>query len=405
MTDLVFLQLIAGKGGDGRVSFRREKYIPFGGPDGGDGGDGGNIIIKATDSENTLRWYAGKTQFVAGSGEMGGKRNCFGKKGTDVVLEVPIGTIIWQLTENQIAHQRRLVTGCKALLKKDQVQKPLYSVEKDGAPVPEREPDSVFNPEVWDEVQEMDHFAPEELKAIKLFEFTELGQELVVVQGGFGGKGNDAFKSAAEQAPLRAQYGTFAEERYIALELRLLADVGLVGLPNAGKSTLLSILTKARPKIASYPFTTLEPNLGILHDPASQKEVVLADIPGLIEGASEGKGLGYEFLRHVKNCKALVFVLTLEESQIFDTDLSVEEKASLLWRQYETLKHELETFDPTLLEKRQLLSLSKIDIYNVESLDVIRSLFKQKSSNLIAFSAVTGQGMDELRRAVVELIE
>lgn len=402
MTDLVFLQLKAGDGGHGRVSFLREKYILRGGPDGGDGGDGGSIIFRGTTSETTLKWYAGKTKFDAQPGVLGGRRNCFGGKGDNLVLEVPVGTVVWQLTENQAAHQRRLMTENRRLLKRDEVDRPQYQLEKEG-PVPFREPDAVFDQEIWDNLKTIENFNAEEQGAIKLAEITEDGQEFVVCQGGFGGHGNDTYKSASERTPLRAQYGTPGEERIIALELRLLADVGLVGLPNAGKSTLLSVLTKARPKIASYPFTTLEPHLGILHDPTSGREVVLADIPGLIEGASVGKGLGYGFLRHVKNSTTLVFVLTLEETQIFDENLTNKEKAALLFKQYEVLKKELIDFDPTMMEKKQLISLSKTDIYEPELLAEVVKFFKKKKLDILSFSAVTGEGMKELQKSVVEL--
>ena len=403
MTDLVFLHLTAGHGGNGKVSFRREKYIPKGGPDGGDGGRGGSIIIRGVAGETTLRSYAGKKSFTAQVGEPGGGRNCFGGNGEDMYLEVPLGTVIWQLSENNIAHRRRLITGGFAPLKKDQVENELYILEKDGPLPPPRVPDSLFETEALANYR-TERFEPERQNLVKLVEITEDGQEFLIVQGGFGGKGNDAFKNSINRAPLQAQYGTFGEERMIALELRLLADVGLVGLPNAGKSTLLSIMTKARPKIASYPFTTLEPHLGIMHDTASDREVVVADIPGLIEGASEGKGLGFEFLRHVQNCAALLYLLTLEESVVFDEAISNEEKAELLFEQYQTLVAEISAFDPKLPEKRSVLSISKTDIYTSELIDVIRSYFNQKSHNVMFFSSVTGDGMDELKQAVVELV-
>ncbi len=402
MTDLVFLHLRGGDGGDGKVSFRREKYIPKGGPDGGDGGDGGSVIIRGLAGESTLKSYAGKTSFHAQPGARGMGRNCYGGQGSDIVLEVPIGTIIWQLSENQIAHRRRLVNAATEPLKKDQVSREMYVLEKDGQPIPEREPDSVFEAGVLEQFQS-EAFRPESSSAIKLFEVTEAGQEFLICQGGFGGRGNDAYKSSTNQAPLQAQYGSFAEERIVAFELRLLADVGLVGLPNAGKSTLLSVVTKARPKIASYPFTTLEPHLGIMHDAVTGKEVVLADIPGLIAGASEGKGLGHDFLRHIQNCRALLFVLTLEETEVFDESKTSEEKAHALYEQYLVLEKELASFSPELLKKRSILSVSKIDIYSNEQIDAIRSYFKQKTHSLMFFSSVNGVGMEELKRAITEL--
>ncbi len=404
MTDLIFLHIKAGKGGDGRVSFRREKYMPKGGPDGGDGGNGGSIYIRGVAGETTLRWYAGKKHFIADAGAYGGGSNCAGKSADDIVLEVPLGTVIWQLSENNIGHRRRLMNGGFEALKKDQIERETYVLEKEGQAPPERTPDDVFEPEALATYQ-AERFDPERSGVVKLVEITEHGQEFLLAQGGLGGRGNDAYKSSVNQAPLQAQYGTFGEERLIALELRLLADVGLVGFPNAGKSTLLSVLTKARPKVGSYPFTTLEPNLGIMHDDVSGKELVLADIPGLIEGASEGKGLGFEFLRHVKNSSALLYLLSLEEATVFDETLSNEEKAQLLFEQYQTLYKEIEAFDPQLAKKRSLLSISKIDIYSTELIDSIRSYFKRKSHSLMFFSSATGVGMSELKQAVVSMVD
>ena len=403
MTDLVFLELSAGDGGNGRISFRREKYVTKGGPDGGDGGDGGNIRIIATHDESTLQFYSGTREFVAERGQDGGRKNKIGRKAEDLVLYVPVGTIIWQLTENQTGHHRRLLTHCQEALKSSQVPRQQFAVPQETGAVPPREPDLVFDPEKIDEALALPRFKPELLDAQELFTFTEEGQELLLCQGGFGGNGNDHYKSSTERIPLRAEYGSYGEIRHVAFELRLLADVGLVGFPNAGKSTLLSVLTKARPKVGAYPFTTLEPHLGILYDPVTGSEKVLADIPGIIEGAGSGKGLGFEFLRHVSNSNVLLFIFSLDEIVLFDDSLTTEEKAEQLLGQYKTLLDEVTLFDPELANKRRLLSVSKIDLYSAELLDAITTTAKQKSMDLMLFSSATGVGLAELKTTLASL--
>lgn len=403
MTDLVFLTLQAGDGGHGRVSFRREKYIPKGGPDGGDGGNGGDIIIRATDAATTLQWYAGKTRFEAQTGGLGGRRNKTGTQGDTVTLEVPIGTIIWQVQENYPAHRRRVLNGCAEPLHREKIERIQYRLEREGQHIPAPQPDGMYDPDQFDQARQVERFEPEKSGYVKLWEATTSGDEILLCQGGLGGRGNDRFKSSVEQVPLRAEYGTPGELRAVAFELRLLADIGLVGLPNAGKSTLLSIVTQARPKIASYPFTTLEPHLGVMHDPSSQREVVIADIPGLIEGASEGKGLGFAFLRHVSNCQGLVWVISLEEAVVFDQNLSLEEKARQAWQQYELLRAELSAYDDTLLNKRQHVALSKCDIYPEDLQAAVMDLFQKNGEEITLFSAITGKGMDVLRSQLLEL--
>lgn len=405
MTDLVFLTLRSGDGGNGRVSFRREKFIPKGGPDGGDGGNGGHVIVRASDSATTLQWYAGKTNFSATAGGLGGRRNKTGTQGESVTLEVPIGTIIWQLQENYPAHTRRLMNGCDEPLAREKIERVQYHLEREGGSIPERLPDLLYDAAVMPEAKQATRFEPEKNGYVKLWEAVTVGEEFLICQGGIGGRGNDRFKSSVEQVPLRAEYGTPGELRDVAFELRLLADIGLVGLPNAGKSTLLSIVTQARPKIAAYPFTTLEPHLGVMHDPSSQRELVMADIPGLIEGASEGKGLGFSFLRHVSNCRGLVFILTLEETVVFDEAISAEQKAELVWKQYLLLLEELRAFDVRLLQKKQRIALSKSDLYSPEVIEQILKLFAANGQAVIPFSAITGQGMDELKTEVFELAQ
>lgn len=404
MLDIVRLFLKAGDGGHGRVSFRREKYVPKGGPDGGKGGDGGNIIFRAVSGKATLEHLSGVHEIVAKPGQAGGKKNKFGVQGEDTVIEVPVGTIVWVLAENAIAQQRRAKYGTADLLTRGEVKRRTYRVEKEGEPVPYWEPPAL---ESYIDGYDVDSLSSLSLKnlnikslqPVELVTLTEDGQEVVVSQGGFGGRGNEAFKSSARTTPLLAEYGTLAEERLVILELKLLADIGLVGYPNAGKSTLLSVLTHARPKIDSYPFTTLNPQLGIVRLP-SGNECVMADIPGLIEGASQGKGLGYDFLRHIENCRVLAYLLSLDEMVVYDEFLSGKDKGQLLWEQYQALRQELKEYAPELEDRPSLVVLNKIDIYPAELLTEIESFFQKKKLPLVQISAATKQGIDELAKEI-----
>lgn len=420
MIDLVKLELQAGDGGDGRVSFRREKYVTKGGPDGGDAGDGGHVIIRAKSGLTTLRDLAGGKKVLAGRGKNGGRKKQFGEKGEDKILEVPVGTVIWLLKENAVSALRRQKYGFanqageqqlleRIDLTEDALPKELeesgmawekYFLEKEGQPIPPR--------------QKLDYLSDEsnlrdlaEQEKVELFTFTEAEQEVIVCQGGFAGKGNTAFKSSTRTTPFEAQYGSYGEAKFIQLELRLLADLALVGLPNAGKSTFLSKVTKANPKIANYPFTTLEPNLGIffLGKGQGKDEIIIADIPGLVEGASQGKGLGLDFLRHIENCQALMFVLYLPEEVIFDSSLSDQDKAELLWQQYQKLRDELKLYNPAMLKKAAILTVNKVDLYSTEQIDVFRSYFKQKKMSVIFFSAFTGDNLEVIKKAVSKLFK
>jgi GTP-binding protein len=310
--DYVEIDVQSGKGGDGLVSFRREKFIPKGGPDGGDGGRGGNIITIADQNLNTLLDYRYQRHYKAENGRQGGGSLKSGRSGKNVYLKVPVGTIIKDLASGDV-----------------------------------------------------------------LADLDRHGLEAVVAKGGRGGKGNDHFKSPTNQTPREAESGTSGIRLKLALELKLLADVGLVGYPNAGKSTLLSRVTAARPKIADYPFTTLVPNLGIvkLRDFNS---LVMADIPGIIEGASEGKGLGFQFLRHIQRTAQLLFIIDGFDSKIEST--------------FDKLHNELAKFDPDLIDRKIVRVINKIDIIESEKLDELRA----NHPEFIFISAVTGEGVDEL---------
>lgn len=306
-----------GKGGDGCVSFRREKFVPRGGPDGGDGGSGGSVILKADSSRKTLAEYRLKQHFKAEKGRAGKGKNQKGKDGESQVLLVPLGTIVKDEEGNVLAD----------------LVKPV--------------------------------------------------QEVVVARGGKGGKGNAHFASSTRQAPRFAEKGEPGEERWIILELKILADVGLVGFPNSGKSTLLNRLTRARSKVANYPFTTLYPHLGVLQ--RGDDSLVIADLPGLIEGAHSGKGLGDRFLRHIERCRVLLFLIDLAFplSSPFDD--------------YRALEKELKLYNPALLGKERVVAGNKIDLLEAqERAKEFKRCFAQEGVKAFAVSSLTGEGLDEL---------
>jgi GTP-binding protein len=331
--DEVEIHVMAGDGGRGCVSFRHEKFVPKGGPDGGDGGDGGNVVLKVNPNLNTLSSFRKRRIYRAVNGAPGMGANRHGKSGKDLVIPVPPGT----------------------------------------------------------EVKDKDTGAV-------LADLTQPGEEWVAARGGKGGLGNSHFVSATRQAPRYAQPGLPGEERHIVLELKLLADVGLVGLPNAGKSTLLSVVTSARPKIANYPFTTLVPQLGVV-DLGDDHSFVIADIPGLIEGAHTGTGMGIEFLRHIERTKVLLFVV----------DVSDEDPC----KAFLTVWNELERFhrcSSPLTEKPFLIALNKMDIPSKEELQerlgAIKKLPQVSSSaaNVVCISAATHENIAELLKTVQGLL-
>lgn len=430
MLDIAKLKLIAGDGGNGRISFRREKYVAKGGPDGGIGGDGGSIIVRGKRGLSTLNKYAGVVSVEAKNGKPGGAKKMSGSKAEDEVMEVPLGTVIWAVGGNKVANRRSsYFGGVNQVFRRGDVEFEKFFVEKEGQAAPPREGNEVDDFGYDGVSVSVSAQAPVSAQAqaptiapvrsngvgdekkierkIKLAEILEDGQEVVLCQGGFGGRGNTSFKGSTNTTPLEAEYGTFGERRQVILELKLLADVGLVGFPNAGKSTLLSKITRANPKIANYPFTTLEPNLGVMSfmgDKSGKKELVVADIPGLIEGASMGKGLGLDFLRHVENCRVLMFVLYLDESVVFDESISEEEKAKTVLKQYNDLQKELTNYHPDLAKKPFILTLNKIDIYTSKLIDAIRSIFNEQNMVLMPFSGVSGEGLEEVEKKLREVV-
>lgn len=319
--DHVVVTAQAGDGGNGRTSFRHEKYVDKGGPDGGDGGDGGDVIFVASRNHNTLVAFRYQHELAAEPGEAGGKTRKHGRSGKDLRVPVPVGTVV-RTAEHTLA------------------------------------------------------------------DLTEDGQEAIVAHGGRGGFGNAHFISSVRQAPRFAEKGEAGEEIELNLELKLIADVGLVGLPNAGKSTLLSVISNARPEIADYPFTTLTPNLGVV-DIDRESSLLFADIPGLIEGAAEGKGLGDEFLRHVERTAVLLHLV-----DVTSTDVVAD---------YQTIQHELATYRTNLAKKKQLVVLSKIDLILPEELAAKRAEMEKvlpKNAELFAISSQAHENLKPLLYAV-----
>lgn len=324
--DEATIHVKAGDGGAGCVSFRREKYIPKGGPDGGDGGNGGSVVLQTDVNKNTLLDFAGKHHWKAPRGQSGMGAKMYGKGGEDLVILVPPGTMVYDLEQG------------------------ILIADLDG-------PD----------------------------------KKAVIAKGGHGGRGNWHFKSSTNQTPRYAEPGTDGQERHIRLELKLIADVGLVGMPNAGKSTLLSVVSAARPKIADYPFTTLEPQLGIAALDADRR-IVIADIPGLIEGAQDGAGLGHAFLKHIERTKVIVHLLDLFPMDNSDPATN-----------YRTIRKELEAFSKELAEKQELVVANKMDLaMDDEAIDKLRE--ELPDVPILAISGATRQGTDNLLEEIWRML-
>ena len=317
----------SGRGGNGCVSFRREKYIEFGGPDGGDGGRGGSIIAECADGLNTLIDYRYQQHFKAHAGQDGSGRNRTGSAGKDIILKLPQGTQILDETKQHI-----------------------------------------------------------------LLDLTEVGQTETLLSGGNGGFGNARFKSSTNQAPRRANPGESPQELWVWLRLKLIADIGLVGLPNAGKSTFIASVSNAKPKIADYPFTTLAPNLGMVRLPKDAREFVIADIPGLIEGAHEGKGLGHRFLGHVERCKALLHLVDATEEDVI--------------KHYDVISSELGNYAPALLEKKQVILLTKIDALSDAEIEEKQMRLQAHTKREVrVISSVTKQNIDALIYEIFSILD
>lgn len=330
----------AGKGGRGCMSFRREKFVPKGGPDGGDGGNGGSVYLRADSRLLSLYDFRLKRVYEAQNGQPGRGGQCDGKKGADLVLGLPVGTLVFA-----------------------------ESVRRGDAP----------------EVEAEEAIAEDGGERL-LADLSEPESLVLVARGGRGGKGNEHFKSATMRAPRFAQPGEPGEEVTLRLELKILADVGLIGLPNAGKSTFISRVSAARPKIADYPFTTITPNLGVMIDEVDpEKRMIIADIPGLIEGAHAGLGLGHRFLRHVERTRFLVHMLSIED--VDDADP---------WAGFELVNEELRRFDPELAERRQIEVINKIDLVSGERLQALMARAARDDRRIFFISAKERIGLEPL---------
>lgn len=317
LVDKAELEITAGNGGKGAISFRREKFVPKGGPDGGDGGKGGSVILEVNPNLVTLRDFRYQRRFKAGPGQNGAYKKMYGANGTDCVIQVPPGTLVYDKETGEL-----------------------------------------------------------------LADLIEPASRIVVAKGGIGGRGNAKFATSTNQTPRVAEKGQIGESKTLLLDLKLLADVGLLGFPNAGKSTLLSCLSEARPKVGNYPFTTLSPNLGVM-ELEGFKTCTVADMPGLIEGAHQGKGLGTRFLRHVERTKLLVYVI----------DASVSDP----WKEYRVLKDELVEFNPAIAKRLSLIVLNKMDL-------VKKKPSAPKGLKALYISALKVEGIPELKKAITKAL-
>ncbi len=317
----------AGDGGDGHSSFRREKFVPLGGPDGGDGGDGGSVVFRADENRNTLLDFRHKSHFKAKCGGNGGKKNCHGANADNLVVGVPVGTIVFDDSEEHC-----------------------------------------------------------------LADLSYHGAEFVAAKGGRGGRGNTHFQTLERKGPREYELGEPGDERWLRLELRVVAQVGIIGFPNVGKSTLLSTVTDAQPAIADYPFTTLSPVLGVVE--RNYQRVILADIPGLIEGAADGAGLGHDFLRHISRTRVLLHMIDLSAVQA-DEPL----------RGYEIIRHELESYDEDLRRRPEVIAVNKIDIEgHEEALAALDKALRRQGKRLHKISCITGEGVEDLLAELFEVV-
>ena len=318
--DQAKIYIKAGDGGAGSASFRREKYIEFGGPDGGDGGNGGSIILESEENLNTLIDFRYRQHFKAETGKSGSKKNKTGAGGKDLILKVPVGTQIYEEDNNTL-----------------------------------------------------------------IYDLTKNKERFVVATGGKGGLGNTRFKSSTNRTPRKKTDGKKGEEFWIWLQLKVIADVGIIGLPNAGKSSFLSKCTKAKPKIANYPFTTINPNLGVLN--INHKEIVLADIPGLIEGSHKGIGLGDRFLRHIERCKTLIHLIDISEKDILGNYLKI--------------KSELSKYDKKILKKTEIIIFNKLDLIDMDSITKKLENFRKKiKKNFEITSLLSGQNFEKIKKII-----
>ena len=320
--DQAKIYIKAGNGGSGSASFRREKFIEYGGPDGGDGGDGGSVIVQSDRNLNTLIDFRYAQHFKAQHGKPGSKRNRTGANGEDLILKVPMGTQIYEEDNNTL-----------------------------------------------------------------IYDFTKNKEKYLVASGGKGGLGNVRFKSSTNRAPKKKTNGKLGEEFWIWLQLKVIADIGIIGKPNAGKSSLLAALTRAKPKIANYPFTTINPNLGVSY--YGGKEITLADIPGLVEGAHKGVGLGDKFLRHIERCKILLHLIDLSEDDLLNS--------------YKKIKSELSNYDKDLIKKKEIIFFNKSDLLDDNEIDIKLKEFKKKiKTKYEVVSVYSNKDLQKIKKLLIK---
>lgn len=379
--DEAWIVVRSGKGGRGAVSFRREKFIPRGGPDGGDGGKGGDIVFRADPDLLTLYDLRLKRIYEARNGEGGMGRQKNGRAAEDLVIRVPVGTELYELPAPDAPEEAKPVAVADDDMDDDGDIDGLV-VDEHGfvREAPEFEP----NPDLIAESEVREH----EDEARLLADLTVPGQDYVACRGGRGGKGNLHFASATMRTPRFAQPGEPGEERRIRLVLKVLADVGIIGLPNAGKSTFIAAVSRARPKIAAYPFTTLTPNLGVIENDYGDR-LILADIPGLIEGAHLGQGLGHRFLRHVERTRVLLHVVSAEDAS-----------PEGVFEAFNVVDEELRLFDARLAERPQLRVVNKIDLLTPEELTARKAAVAEAGQKVLFMSALTGEGVEDVLEAL-----
>jgi GTPase len=380
----------AGHGGKGCVAFHREAYVTKGGPSGGNGGRGGSVILQADHDLNNLIQQYYVSRLIAKGGEAGMGKGMDGHAGADLIIKVPCGTLVWQLPSVKPVEGESSEDEDED---EDEDEKPVLRASSSRRPVIRRS-GGVLAQEIdlSKEDDSSESAVADSAKGELVADLTEHGQQFVLCKGGRGGLGNRNFATAARQTPRFAQPGEPGEEGDYLFELRIMAEIGLVGYPNAGKSTLLTAISRARPKIAAYPFTTLHPQIGIV-EYADWKRLTVCDVPGLIEGAHNNVGLGHEFLRHIQRCKILVLLLDMA-----GTDNRKP------WDDYKQLLKELELYDPALLEKSRLVVANKMDEAVAEE-NLKQFKKKIKKVSLLPISAAFGQGMEKFKQTIREAVE